>query len=146
MKNCLSVLSTFLAALCAFLFIIVTSLTLVVFIGDRLLLNPSTYKQALNSENAYDTFPTLIAEQIVYQVQHPGSHGRLPTDLQRLTQDDWEVLLSDILTPESIKIQAESLIDQIFTYVNTPGAPLDLQISLVDFKQKLDGDIGFRAA
>lgn len=145
MKSCLNALSTLLAAICAFLLVVVASLTLVIFIGERLVFNPGTYKQALRSQHVYDRMPALIAEQIIFEEQHPSSGASLPSDLLRLTQDDWQVMLSDILTPASLKAQAESVIDQIFVYVNTPGMPLKLKVSLVDFKQKLGAEEGYRA-
>ncbi len=145
MKSCLNTISTLLAAICAFLFVLTASLTLVVFIGNRLVFNPGTYKQALRSEQVYNRMPALIAEQIIYQIKHPASNASFPTELQRLTQDDWKVMLSDLLTPASLQAQTESVIDQFFLYINTPGAPLVLNVSLVDFKEKLDSEDGYRA-
>jgi hypothetical protein len=145
MKSCLNTLSSILAALCAFLFVLVASLTLLVFIADRLLFSAGTYKQALRSQRAYERMPAWIAEQIIYQEQHTTTSTGLASELKRLTQADWEILIQEILTPAALQAQAESVIDQFFAYVNTPDKPLELKISLVDFKQKLDGEEGLRA-
>lgn len=145
MKSCLNALSAFLAAACAFLFVFFATLTLIVFVGERVVFTPATYKQVLVNQHVYDRLPSLIAEQIIFQEQHSTSSQPVSVELKRLTQADWEIMLSDILTPAALRIQAESLIDQFFTYVDTPGTPLVLKVSLVDFKRQLDGEPGFNA-
>jgi hypothetical protein len=145
MKNCLNVISALLAAICAFLFVCVAALTLFLFIADRILLSPGAYKQALRSQNVYERMPAWIAEQIIYQETRPGATTSLPPELERLSQSDWEILISEILSADALQTQAESVIDQFFVYLNTPSKPLKLKVSLVDFKQKLDGEAGYRA-
>jgi hypothetical protein len=145
MNSRLNTISILLAAICAFLFVLVASIILIIFIGDRLVFDPGIYKQALRSENVYKRMPALIGEQITYQIKNPAAGENYPPELQRLTQDDWDVLLTDLISPASLQTQTESVIDQFFVYINTPGTPLALQISLVDFKQKLDSDDGYRA-
>jgi len=145
MKSCLNAVSTLLAVLCAFLFVFVAALTLFLFIADRTLLSAGAYKQALRGQNVYERMPELIAEQLIYQETHASGGEGLAPELKRLTQSDWEIMISEILTADALQTQAESVIDQLFVYVNTPGKPLKLKVSLVDFKQKLDGEEGFRA-
>lgn len=151
MKSCFSTFSTFLAGICAFLFVLLASGTLIAFIVYRMLLSPGTYKQALTDQLVYERAPALIAEQLIYQQTSTGEEKGaasqpLDPNLARLTQADWEVMLGEILTPDSLQTQVESVIDQFIHYVNTPGVPLKLKVSLAEFKQKLDGDQGFRAA
>jgi hypothetical protein len=145
MKSCLNAISTILAAICAFLFVFVAALTLYLFIADRMLLSAGAYKQALRGQNFYEHLPALIAEQIIYQEAHNISDTGLTPELKRLTQSDWEILISEILTPDALQTQTESVIDQFFVYLNTPSKELKLKVSLVEFKQKLDGDAGYRA-
>jgi hypothetical protein len=145
MKSCLHACSTLLAGVFAFLFVIVAVFVLVIFIADRLLFNAEAYKLALRNQHIYDRMPGLAAEQLIYEDTHPNGSQPVAPELKRLTQSDWEIMLSEILTSESLKTQAESVIDQFFSYVNTPAKPLKLKVSLVDFKGKLDGEEGFRA-
>jgi hypothetical protein len=145
MKSCLNAFSTLLAVLCAFLFVFLAFFTLTIFIADRLLFSAGTYKQALRGQHVYDRMPELIAEQVIYQDQHTSSGEGLAPELKRLTQSDWEIMLSEIITPAALQTQTESVIDQLLVYINTPGQALELKVSLVDFKQKLDGEEGLRA-
>jgi hypothetical protein len=145
MKSCLNTCSTLLAAICAFLFVIISALIVVIFIADRLLFNAGAYKLALRNQHIYDRMPGLAAEQLIYDETHPTGNKPMSPELQRLTQSDWEIMLSEILTSESLQTQAESVIDQFFSYLNTPSKPLELKVSLVDFKEKLDSEEGFRA-
>jgi hypothetical protein len=145
MKSCLHACSSLLAAICAFLFVTVSTLILVIFIADRLLFNAEAYKLALRNQHIYDRMPGLAAEQLIYEETHPNGNKPLAPELKRLTQSDWEIMLSEILTAESLQTQAESVIDQFFSYLNTPSKPLELKVSLVDFKEKLDGEEGFCA-
>ena len=146
MKNLLNAVSTFLAVICAFLFVLVAATTLFFFIADRMLLSAGVYKQAMRNQNIYRRMPAWIAEQIIYQETRPGVTTNLAPELKRLSQSDWETLISEILTADMLQAQAESVIDQFFAYLNTPTKPLELKVSLIDFKQKLDGEAGYRAA
>jgi hypothetical protein len=146
MKNCFDAISTLLAAACAILFVILATLTLVAFIVERTLLSAGVYKQALRDQDVYARMPALVAEQIIYQADRAGEGDSLSPELKRLSQSDWEMLISDIVTPEALQIQAESIVDQFFVYLDTPSMPLRLKVSLADFKASLAGEAGYRAA
>jgi hypothetical protein len=145
MKSCVSAVSTLLAAICAILFVFLASLSVFVFTADRMLFSAGTYKQALSNQHIYDRLPALIAEQIAYQVQHDPSTTGLAPELKRLTEPDWQILIADLTTPNELKTQVESILDQLITYLNTPSSSLSLKVSVVDFKRNLQGDAGYRA-
>jgi len=83
MKSTFSACSTFLAAFCAFLFVVLASGILIVFIANHLLFNAVTYKQALRDQQVYDRFPELIAEQLIFQQEQ----RRLGKDTSREIMD-----------------------------------------------------------
>ncbi len=145
MKSCLNSIFTLLAALCAILFVLVASLSLWVFVSERMLVSASTYKQAMRNQNIYNRLPALIAGEIVYQDQHNTSGKGLPPELKRLSQANWQTLITDLTTPESLQVQAESVIDQFIAYLNSSNATFQPKISLADFKQKLQTQAGYDA-
>ena len=156
MKSCFAAVSNLLAAAFAILFILAASLIIVVFIADLQLFNAASYRRAMLDQHVYERMPALAAEQIIYQADHPTSSASLAPELKRLSQPDWEYLISQVLTTEAMRVQTENVIDQFFTYlappytliyasVDTSPKPLDLKISLVDFKQNLDSQTGYNA-
>jgi hypothetical protein len=69
----------------------------------------------------------------------------LPKEFERLTQADWEILLTDLLSSSWMQTQIEGVIDQFFAYVNHPGSELSIKVSMVEFKQRLQGQAGVNA-
>ena len=67
-----------------------------------------------------------------------------PYFLSRLTQEDLESIITDLVPPQWLQEQAESAIDQIFAYLNL-GNKSRVTISLVAFKERLAGEEGIRA-
>jgi hypothetical protein len=162
-KTSLTCLSRFLAFVCAGWFILSILVILPLFSIESRLFNPGAYKQALEDQNVYERLPGLAAEQIIdrtnynpcandpTQCEGEGStgsgsgQGGMPAELRRLTKQDWEILIDNLLPEAWLKEQAESAIDQLFDFINTPGTDLSITFSLKDFKDRLRSDAGVDA-
>jgi hypothetical protein len=118
--------------------------------------NPETYKHALSASVVYDRLPQLIGEQIVFSlnrnpcIQDPTTCteeqiAATPAYLSSVEASAWAALISKLVEPDWVKQKIESAIDQIMITLTTPGQPLSLDISLVEFKAKLGGEDGYQA-
>ncbi|OGO18718.1 MAG: hypothetical protein A2Z14_09475 [Chloroflexi bacterium RBG_16_48_8] len=122
-------------------------------------LNPDTYKTVLDEQNIYDRLPAILSKQIAYSItynpclENPeqcegegmggvDENNGPPTYLKNLTIEDWELMLSHILTPEWTKSQTESVLDQFFAFLNSEEEKLSITISLVGLKANLTGQKG----
>jgi len=145
------------AFILAVLFVIVTVAVLLLFNVERHLLNAEVYKHALAKENIYERFPTLIAEQLTYQMKYagPGADGEggdpgdeengPPAQFKYLTPKDYEVILSDLLPADWLQTQTESALDQTFAFIASEAPTATIKISLVEVKARLGGQVGVDA-
>jgi hypothetical protein len=137
--------------LCAVLLSLAFDLAVVIVIGlliaDRLLLAPDLYSAALERQRIYERIPSLAAEQIYMQLHNSetGSSSELPSYLSNLTSDQWNTILTDLLPADWLRQQTNSILQQAFHIINTPGAPLQINISLLEFKNRLAGQAGLNA-
>jgi hypothetical protein len=158
----LSACSKIIAAGFAAAFIIATLLSLIIFNVQGQLLDSDTYKNALEEQEIYTLLPTLVAKQIATsmtynpclenpeqcegedQDQDPAEdeNGGPPAYLKNLSQEQWELILTQLLTPEWTQTQTESALDQLFTFLDSNDNTLSITISLVDLKANLTGQKG----
>lgn len=138
------------------LFVILGVVTLFLFNIVNQTFNPKLYKQALINAGIYQNLPKLVGEQIVYQVDHnrciqdaTACSGDQATSSPHFLKDvdltEWEAVLSKLIDPTWFQTQIESTVDQIFSFLKTPGQPFSLNISLVEFKARLSGEDGYQA-
>ena len=156
-----SACSKAIAAIFAASFVISALMALLLFNVQNRLLDPETYKKAFEKQEIYSVLPALLSKQIARsmtynpclenpeecvgedQAQDPeeSSNGP-PTYFKNLTQEDWERILSHILTPGWTKSQTESVLDQFFTFLDSGEDKLKITISLVGLKANLTGEKG----
>jgi hypothetical protein len=156
-----STCSKAIAALFATSFVISALIALLLFNAQNRLFNSETYKKALEEQEIYSVLPTLLSKQIARsitynpclenpdeclgenQAQDPedDSNGP-PTYFKNLSQEDWEQILSQILTPAWTKSQAESVLDQFFAFLDSGEDKLRITISLAGLKTNLTGEKG----
>jgi hypothetical protein len=121
-----------------------------------------TYKQALVSQDIYQQLPDLISRQIATSLAYnpclenpeqceaegqdhdPGEdeNNGPPSYLKNLEQEDWERILSQVLTPEWTKLQIESAFDQFFRFLDSGEDEFSISISLVELKSNFTGEKG----
>jgi hypothetical protein len=142
--------------LLAILFVITAVTSIFMVNSIKFAFDPEVYKQALSSTGVYDRLPELIGEQIVYSlnrnpcVQDPTTCteeqlNATPAYLSSVDASEWTMILSGLVDSDWLKIQMESVIDQVLGFLSTPGQPLHLDISLVEFKTRLGGEAGYQA-
>lgn len=128
------------AVIFAILFVFSTVAGVFLFNFNQMLLNPEIYKQTLVSENIYSRAPQLVAGQLAYHLTvNPKNQEN---SYQNLTQSDWEVILQPVITPDWVRGQTESAINQFFLFMNSDQPDLSIQISLADLKNSFRGPEG----
>ena len=166
-------LAKFLAFVFAVLFVITAVAALLAFNAGRQITNPGLYKRILKEQRIYERLPRLIAEQTIYlgsyqpcvenpedprclaegegQENDPSGQGGPPAFFMALEQEDYEVIVSDLLPPEWLQTQVESAIDQVFAIFLSTGettvAPSEavIKIPLAELKARLTGEAGLHA-
>ncbi len=112
-----------------------TVFAVLAFNAEVLLLNPDTYKKAVNSQGIYSRLPGLIAQQLMHTktynacADNPANcaennlyFSTVPTYMQILDTAGWEYILTLILPQQWLKVQGESLIDQFFAALKENNA------------------------
>jgi len=138
------------------LFVITGIIAILVFNSFNMAFNPSVYKNALSDSGIHENLPKLIGEQIVYQVDHnpciqdatacaEDQKNSIPGYFKSINAAEWKAVLSKLIDPVWFQAQVESAIDQVFSFLKSPGQPLSLNISLVEFKARLGGEDGYQA-
>ncbi|MEW6092787.1 MAG: hypothetical protein AB1531_02370 [Chloroflexota bacterium] len=69
-----------------------------------------------------------------------SGEGGMPSYLKNLTAEDWEAILKILIPPDELKVMAESVLDDIFAYLN--GDIEQVSVSLVALKDRLTGPAG----
>ena len=148
------------AALFAILFIIAALLSLLLFNFERHFLDSDLYKRVLLEERVYDSLPRLLSTQIAAGMTHnpcdedPSScegdgeaeseddEGGPPEYFQNMDANQWELLLREILSANWLQEQTESVINQLFEFLESDETTPTISISLVDLKARLLGRNG----
>lgn len=168
MRKALRVIAKSIAVVLIIFFVITALLALPLSTAGWRLFGPNLYKRALAKNDIYARAPALAGEQIIYSLnynpcaedpdclegergdQDGGEVGEVmdpdvtPFFLANLTQEDFESIITDLAPPQWLQEQAESVIDQIFVYLNLGDEP-EVTVSLVAFKERLAGEEGIRA-
>lgn len=148
------------AGIFAILFILTACLSLLLFNAQRQFANPELYKRVMIEERVYDSLPRLLSLQISESMAYDpcaedpsvcenqgdeineDEEGGPPDYFKNLDSHQWELLLREILTPEWLQTQTESLIDQFVEFLESDQAVPSIKISLVELKSKLMGSDG----
>lgn len=105
------------------------------------LLDGEKYKASLREQDVYNRFPDLFAEQMQRSQSSLEQEARL--DLSGVTAADWKLIATQLVTPQWMQSQVESLIDQTFNAAKGDAAAPKLELNLTEVTQRLSGDAGF---
>lgn len=160
--NIFKLLGKLIAALFALLFIIMALTSIFLMTVERQLLSSDFYLDALEEQNIYDRLPAIAAEQIRYAMgynpclENPDlcegdeptttpTEGGPPGYFQALSQNDWELLITNLLPSGWLEEQVQNVTTELFDYVDTGEGDLAIYISMVELKEHLSGEEGVRA-
>jgi hypothetical protein len=146
----LSFLARFLAVVLAALF--VCTAVAVVFLRPvaTQLLEPRTYKDVVRDQRIGERLPELAADTIGRALTSAGKKPERATTagagdfggwLQAFSTQDTQTLISAMVPADYVNGQFDSVIDQLFGYVNSAAPRPSVKISLVDLKQRLSGGV-----
>lgn len=126
-----------LAALCAILFILTGTATLLLFNIEQRAFEAATYKQAFEEQHLYDRMPAILATAVQGMIaQNPGTYPFL----KELSVEDWQATIASLLPPEELRAVADGALDSTFDYVNNEADTA--VITLVPIKARLAGQTG----
>ena len=120
-------------------FVLSAVLALILFNVQQRAFEPATYQRALANTGFYRQFPALLAG-LVQENLGPGA----PRFLQRITADQWQVVMVTLLPEQQMQAMAQDQITQAFAFIN--GDSQQLNVSLSPLKQSLAGPAGLEAA
>jgi len=143
----------------AMAFLISAPIALLLFNLQNYILNPHSIMTILDEQNIYDQLPSILAQQIPYIMtynpclEHPeqcegenpeeaGDNNGIPDYMEHLSVSNWELILSHLLTPEWIKSQTESVLNQLYDFLNSDEEKLNITVSLVGLRENLRGQRG----
>jgi len=134
--------------------IAVPLLAFAVWMGAQLpvLLNADTYKNGLNEQNIYpDIVPVALPAMIeAINEDSPARNvpqdGRLTQVINRLSPEDWRAVATELVPPQWLQQQTETMLDTLFAYFNGETDTLNLTFDMTVFRDGLIGEEGQRAA
>jgi hypothetical protein len=171
MQKTFRVIARSMAVIFAILFVVMALLALPLANAGWRLFGPRLYKRALIKQDTYGQIPTMVGVQVTHSLTYFACLGKpetadcvreasgredggevnelldpgiTPFFLLNLTQTDIEHIVTDLAPSPWIQEQTESLIDQVFAYLNYGGEPT-LSVSLDAFRERLSGEAGIRA-
>ncbi len=107
--------------------------------ANWILFNPDVYKQELNTQEIYQRFPLLVGETLANSGNNllPGSGETLLAVLQ---QANYQQLIRLIFPESWVRAQTESLIDQLFAYLNFKTPEFHLLVDFRSVKERIQGE------
>ena len=154
----LSACARLLAGFFAILFIITALISLLLINAERHFVDPELYKRVLLEERVYDSLPQLLSTQISAGMTYnpcaedpsacegedvsEGDEGGPPDYFKNMDAEQWELLLEEILSANWLQAQTESVIDQLFVFLDSDDPTPNITISLADIKSRLMGRNG----
>ena len=128
----------------AILFVLITSLVLLLFNAERSLLNAGTYKHALAENEIYQQLPSLTQDNMdaikAFLSDQAGIASEDLDFMNNLTDQDWQTLLTRLLPPDETRGTVENMLDQVFAFIN--GETDTASLSLVALKAHFNGQAG----
>jgi len=167
MRNVLSGCSKAIAAILTILFVITTLVVLLLFNIERGLLQSDIFKNAMAEQGFYDQLPGLLARQLQSSMTYnpceedpslcegegppdegdePGEgEGGPPDFFANLSTEDWESLIGGLIPPGWLQTQVDSVLDQVFAFLETGNTEPGVVISMVSLKAHIEGEEGLQA-
>jgi hypothetical protein len=129
------------------LFVIATIGVLFSLFPTRKLLDPDFYKQALAEVQIYQRLPETIAQQLASNFTQNDGEANTPVYLMLLDQQEWESIISNLISPALLQTQTENILDQFFAILLTAPDPVNtpIEVSLQEVKSRLAGPEGIQA-
>lgn len=127
----------FFAGLFAVLFVLLAALSVFDLLAERLLLRPTLYQSAFETEGFYDRFPEVVAEQAKARGMFKGNPMFRYLDDQAMDE-----LFRELFPPEWVRTQTESAINGLFSYMNEQSAQPVMPVSLAEVKARAQGEQG----
>jgi hypothetical protein len=138
----LTVIATILAAIA----VVLIPVTLVAFNLQQHLMDPQTYKDVFAQQELYNRIPGLVARQLTQRLNPPG--GKQATDAPAvflfMDEEDWTLILEEMLDKDWSQRQVEAVIDGVFTLFNGEVEVVQVPISLQELRAALNGPEGER--
>lgn len=126
------------------MFVVLFSFSLPAYSFSKAVMDPDIYIDSIEGEDFYDKFPELFGEQIDYWVHDLKSdYFILEFFFQNIVRSDWQLVAEQIITPDWLQEQTESLIEQIFEYANGDQSDLKMIVSFTGVKDRLSGPLGY---
>lgn len=141
-RGCWYSLSRGLAALLAVLAILTAPLALFTFSMGQVIFNPQTYKRALSAMDFYDRLPALAASEIADSIARNPQENLALADLKK---SDIQAILTGLITKDWAREQAESVIDQLFAWLDSDSGQPKILLSMTDLKARMAGPEGASA-
>lgn len=134
--------SKILAGIFAILFVVVTGLAFVLYNLEQSLFDAELYIQAFEKENLYQRLPDLVAQALNVAAQEADPGDPL-TLLQNLSEEEWEVFMTELLPSAQLEILAEQAVGKIVGYLN--GENDQVVLSLASLKSHMSSPQGVNA-
>lgn len=134
-----------------FLFIIVASISACTVAFRDSLINVDTYKQILVEQNVYeDVIPYVIPAILNNPESELSNADSFPVNLidlnSAMTVDDWRAVSEQLVPPEWLQIQVESILDTINQISQGNFTQPETLINTTEFSERLLGDEAIRAS
>src|SRR3989304_10311128 len=129
-------------------------LALILYNFEGQLLNPDTYRRAFREAQLYEQLPRLIGAQLLHGmsyrpcIEEPQAcdeegpseeEGGPPALFSSLSGEELEAIVGMLMPPAWLQAQTESLIGQLFGYLDSDQPQLTLHVSLGEVKEKPRG-------
>lgn len=105
--------------------------------SELFLFRSDPYKQAMRSQQFYQSFPGWMAELVV-EGDLQGME-EMPAALQNLQYEEYERMLSAVLPPQWVAGEIDAVIDEFWAFMNFETTNLELVIDLAEPKSLLTG-------
>jgi hypothetical protein len=128
----------------AILFVLSTSIILLILNIESTLLNAEMYTHALEGNGVYQQLPLLAKGETralkAFLTNQTGIASKNLDFMNNLSTEDWQRLLNLVLPPDEARAMVESLLDQVFSTIT--GKTDTTHLSLVVVKTRLAGQAG----
>jgi len=138
MNNILNSSLKILGALCVILFVLASSLSLLLINGERKLFDAQSYLDALDAENFYDQLPGLVADTVT-----SSEVASVSSILGSFSAADAKKIVNALVPPDLIRSTTENTIVSFFDFLN--GKSPQAVVPMTEIKAYVGGPQGLSA-
>ncbi len=110
--------------------------------AQAILFQPQPYEQAMRDQQVYQQAPAWLAQALPGAGMLSSPQGVQGDPLQYLNEQEYERILRLLMPVDWIASQGDSLIQQLWAFLNFHTTQLSLTIDLTELKAKLTGPEG----